>query len=380
MGCYTDSEAARSLPNMTTDWSAMSNLKCVNEIAPNYKYAATEYYGECHYGNELASTSVLTMGCDTACTHDAGEVCGGTSKMSLYINTAYIPPPAPAVEVPSSGTFHSIGCYSDSTELRTLSNVTTDWDGMTVEKCTAIAKDYKYAGVEYYGECHYGNSLSPITKIASGCNTPCAGNHAQLCGGTNLLNLYENSAYVPPAPPAVINPGVGSFRSLGCFTDSTNARGLELISTDWNGMTVAACATIAKDYKFMGVEYYGYVTTFHIHIFGILTVARECHYGNNLASTSVAASSGCDTPCAGRPTEICGGGDRMVVYQNDAYVPLPTATEVPSVDDWTSRGCFMDTGSPRVLTGGSNTAGDMTVQKCISFADGYRYAGVENHK
>lgn len=156
--------------------------------------------------------------------------------------------------VPNSGDFQSLGCYSDSGNNRGLANMQTDWDGMTVEKCADIAKDYKYAGVEYYGECHYGNDLSSASVPSSGCDTPCAGNNAELCGGGDRMNLYENKGYKPPATE---NPGVGTFHSLGCYTDSASSRGLEFMTTDWNSMTVAACASAAQDYKYMGVEYYG---------------------------------------------------------------------------------------------------------------------------
>lgn len=142
---------------------------------------------------------------------------------------------------------------------------------MTVAKCLDIAKNYKYAGVEYYGyesaftlligiltsfrECRYGNTLSSSsTKASSGCNTPCAGNGAEICGGSDRMTLYQNQAY---QPPALENVGVGNFQSMGCYTDSSSFRGLSEMTTDWSGMTVAKCVEIAKEYKYAGVEFYG---------------------------------------------------------------------------------------------------------------------------
>lgn len=66
----------------------------------------------------------------------------------MYNNIAYKPP---ATQNPGVGTFKALGCYTDSSTSRTLSNVFTDWEGMTVAKCVAKAAEYKYAGVEYYG-------------------------------------------------------------------------------------------------------------------------------------------------------------------------------------------------------------------------------------
>jgi hypothetical protein len=57
------------------------------------------------------------------------------------------PPPR---ENPGIGDFQSLGCYSDSEANRGLSNMITDWAGMTAARCLEIAKDYKFAGLEYY--------------------------------------------------------------------------------------------------------------------------------------------------------------------------------------------------------------------------------------
>lgn len=52
-------------------------------------------------------------------------------------------------ELPSSGTFNSIGCWTDSMSARTLTGGTSTASDMTVQKCVALAVGYKYAGVEY---------------------------------------------------------------------------------------------------------------------------------------------------------------------------------------------------------------------------------------
>lgn len=78
------------------------------------------------------------------------------------------------------------GCYKDDTSPRTLlysSNL--DSKTMTVERCVAFCKgqnrhlllriqltdtsgnDYKYAGLEYYGECEFKLSRAPCVGGAS---------------------------------------------------------------------------------------------------------------------------------------------------------------------------------------------------------------------
>ncbi len=47
----------------------------------------------------------------------------------------------------------------------------------------------------------------------SSCNTACAGNPAQGCGGGGVLSLYYSSAPVGPQP----NPGVDGWSYSGCL-------------------------------------------------------------------------------------------------------------------------------------------------------------------
>jgi hypothetical protein len=52
-------------------------------------------------------------------------------------------------ELPSAGTFNSIGCWTDSINARTLTGGSSTANDMTVEKCVTLAAGFKYAGVEY---------------------------------------------------------------------------------------------------------------------------------------------------------------------------------------------------------------------------------------
>lgn len=61
----------------------------------------------------------------------------------------------------------------------------------------------------------------------------------------------------------------------------------------------------------------------------------------------------------------------------DKYPETGRAAEKPSAGIFRSRGCYTDSIDARALTGGSTQAGDMTVEKCVEFARGNRYAGLE---
>ena len=175
--------------------------------------------------------------------------------------------PSPLTPIPAAsakdrvGSWQHRGCHTDSSANRALQNEgTKDYNGMTVEKCVAEAqsKGFRYAGVEFHGECYYGNTISGGNSPAgSGCDTPCGGDTLQLCGGGNRMNLYENTEWKPPAPLTKFNPGVGNFKFRGCRTDNVNARTLEKRIEDWKGMTVAKCIQAAAGYKYAGVEFWG---------------------------------------------------------------------------------------------------------------------------
>jgi hypothetical protein len=149
---------------------------------------------------------------------------------------------------------------------------------------------------------------------------------------------------------------------------------------------------------------------------------RECYWGSDLSS-SIATESDCNMPCGGDSTSLCGGGNRMNIYEDSAYqlspVPSSTATttkapsSVPSlpistegpgttapvsfppipvstgnagntasaspsstpipvvnagIGNYTSRGCYYDDVDDRAVPDGQAVDRAMTVEKCISIA------------
>ncbi|KAL7941069.1 hypothetical protein V8C42DRAFT_361317 [Trichoderma barbatum] len=261
--------------------------------------------------------------------------------------------------VPSVGLYRNTGCFVDSATARVLSDKnSTDLSptGMTVEKCIALAQQgsYTYAGVEYGGECHMGNTLHNAAAAAQNdCSTLCVGNPKELCGAGNRIQIYQKDLFVVPS--------VGSYINQGCFVDSTTQRVLnEKNTTDKTGMTVEKCVAFALQgsYTYAGVEY-----------------SSECHVGNSLVKPSNASQTDCNQVCAGNSTEACGAGNRIQIYKDNVVA-------VPSVGAYKNTGCFVDSSTARVLVAANSTdhsATGMTVEKCIAFAQdgGWKYAGVE---
>ncbi|KAK6540872.1 hypothetical protein TWF694_008255 [Orbilia ellipsospora] len=276
---------------------------------------------------------------------------------------------APTI-VPSVGAYKNPVCLFDSGSTRILTGGSQNdhsVTGMTVEKCIALARaaGARYAGVEFAGECYWGATQNnPETASQSDCQTPCSGNAAEVCGDTNRILIYDSGPIATstttsaPATPTV-NPGLNGFTFYGCYSDDTNSRVLsnEFIDSS-GGSTIEKClAHAGSSYNWVGVEY-----------------GQECWYGDTLGSNSQAESSGCDMPCPGKKTELCGGGNRLQLYKNSNYSP-PGA---PDIGNFISQGCYTDSIDARALDH-SSTDSAMTIEKCAKLGAGFKYIGVEYH-
>ncbi|HEX4416851.1 MAG TPA: WSC domain-containing protein [Kofleriaceae bacterium] len=92
-GCYSDS-ATRALP-VELDTNGASTIEaCIAAAAKaGYSYAGLQYYGQCFAGNSLGYSRLSESSCNTACTANGGEACGGSWANSVY---QIIRPAAPA--------------------------------------------------------------------------------------------------------------------------------------------------------------------------------------------------------------------------------------------------------------------------------------------
>ncbi|KAI0006359.1 WSC-domain-containing protein [Xylariaceae sp. FL0662B] len=101
--------------------------------------------------------------------------------------------------VPSVGAYGNPACLTDNTDSRLLtdgSRVDQSSTGMTVEKCISLAAadGWRYAGVESGGECYWGDVENNAQQAdQADCDTVCAGNAGEICGGGNRILVYENS-------------------------------------------------------------------------------------------------------------------------------------------------------------------------------------------
>ena len=100
-----------------------------------------------------------------ACTGNATEYCGGSSRLNLYVKNGTSPGDSTGpVAKATVGSYGFQGCYTEATGSRALSSKSYADDSMTLESCAAYCADYTYFGTEYARECKIF-WRSPLTTI-----------------------------------------------------------------------------------------------------------------------------------------------------------------------------------------------------------------------
>lgn len=176
------------------------------------------------------------------------------------------------------------GCWKESSNGRALQGSSyVNSTSMTQESCIAFCASggFNYAGAEYGSECCKSYTILPphlhnhflltheITDCGNfflgdsnkttttDCNMACAGNSTELCGAGNRLTVFWNGKN---ATQPVTNPGPSGWHSVGCYSDSVNARTLptgQNVPGGASNMTVGGCVTACANagYSLAGVEY-----------------------------------------------------------------------------------------------------------------------------
>ncbi|KAI9449320.1 WSC domain-containing protein [Lactarius psammicola] len=101
----------------------------------------------------------------------------------------------------------SLGCYTDDPVQRTLTTLAESGsEDMSVELCVNICNNrgFSYAGPEFGVDCYCGHSMAIVAESAPSedCNSTCAGDSSQICGGSARLSLYwSGNTPLGPLPP-----------------------------------------------------------------------------------------------------------------------------------------------------------------------------------
>lgn len=305
LGCRTEAPHRRTLPDRRIASDDLTPQACAAACSvEGFLYAGLEYGRECWCGNSLHGGSwVDDSQCDMTCAGEKTSFCGGSNRLTVY--------GTPVLSVAEVLDREYIGCIVDDASSRALSSRREVSDGMTAEMCSSICADYTYFGVEFGDECYCGNSLTPELVDDAECESPCYGDGTSPCGGPDRLTAYISTN---AAQNAVT---VGGYRFLHCGVDSVSDRVLKGGFSHGDAMTIDQCAEDCAGYTYFGLEF-----------------GRECFCGNEYTDAAVATED-CYMRCSGDSSQLCGGKDRIAVYdssplQPEPQTPTPTPTPTPS--------------------------------------------------
>jgi hypothetical protein len=160
VSCWTEGTGVRALSEASFAYDSMTLESCMANCT-GFDYWATEYGRECYCGNSLASSSAQAPNgdCSMLCAGDPSEFCGAGNRLELYSTTATrtrsaTPTPTATLAVkPTVGDYVFVGCQTEATSQRALSEKTYADDSMTLESCAAFCAGFTYFGTEYGREC-----------------------------------------------------------------------------------------------------------------------------------------------------------------------------------------------------------------------------------
>lgn len=369
-GCINDNANNRALNAVSyVDKNNMTVESCANFCgASSYKYFSVEYAQECYCGNVLSADAAANQaqpGCNFLCSGSRAEYCGGSSKANLYVfnstatatttttttttspsstsTTSSLSTTTTAAGLTTSTTYSTTssatssttsssanttptstvpalayrGCFSDPNWGRALPTRISSLANQTVEQCSSqcLEANFTISGVEYGVECWCGNlmSSSAVNQTSEApCNMACSGNANENCGAGNFMNVYSNQVELQPVQLAT----VGSFRSLGCYNDTSNSRVLQGAQPALGqAPSLENCAQKCAGFTYFGVEY-----------------ANECYCGNTLLNNAAKqAQTDCNMACTGNSLELCGGSGRMGLYQNTGTSSTSSSSAISSI-------------------------------------------------
>ena len=143
------------------------------------------------------------------------------ARKSIYIGFIFLSVLLGAVTLISGANaqMQDLGCYEDRGD-RALS-INISWGGMTPDSCVAAAlsRGYRYAGIQYGGECWAGNTVGYGKLDDSQCSMTCNVDTTKLCGGSWAQRIYDTT---PLNGPLFVYESVASTSDYpSCSCDSS---------------------------------------------------------------------------------------------------------------------------------------------------------------
>lgn len=368
-------QSVASTPMFTTSSSFASSTMTVEQCTDSCARGGFNFAGiqsapsiQCMCGSAVSSGIPVTSAdqCATPCPGNKSQMCGGTYTYSIWFTAD------PSTAGSSNSTdFSALGCYSNPAPVATAdgliaaSSYSFSTGSMTTAACKAGCQSFSYdwAALMNGGNCYCGTNakftLGSGTYVPdSMCNTPCLGNKTEMCGGYNLLDIYNITAVFGPGSTA---PGasVPTGKSAGwqsCRNDSP--RGLTAAGATVTSMTPDYCKVSCAE---VGYALAG------------LSFGNRCYCGNTYTGGGVLPVAQCGTTCTGNGNVTCGGSYTLDLYNSSTS----SATHSDPVSQHSAgwNGCFANGKVSQDYTFVSQT---MTPEICMSgcAATSYKYAGI----
>lgn len=179
MGCYDAGYQNQAFTAYTQNGALVSVDQCRTLCTQaGYSLMALVNGNSCKCDNSFKAPVVKQpyFQCNNPCAANPSQTCGGNQMTAVYNLTL-------ANTIGESSNY--LGCFSDSSNPRTLPSGYYYTNSLTVEQCSVSCKaqGYAYAGMES-NQCWCGSTLNRnLVKPESECSTSCPGNSTQTCGG-----------------------------------------------------------------------------------------------------------------------------------------------------------------------------------------------------
>ncbi len=389
--CYVEPTTGRALSNLVVANNSMTVEACLSTCY-NYAYVGLEYGRECWCGSTLNTAAVKATSetqCNKVCSGNKTEICGASNRLTLYtlkppVKSAALKMAAtqPAALITNATTFATVTSTAASSNVTVVDGQTTSGSS---EPSSSITSSSITSSFVSSTSTNSSTSASPPSTGSTTDVTSTTSATASTATSTNSTTIDSTTSTSASISSTITSTSTNSSSTSTSTSTSATATFTPKVGQTYNNFVYLGCANETNPVPLAGASYTNTsgLTTSDCQSFclqnnyGLAGThnGTDCSCGNGLQSYSAVGATGCDTPCAGNSSEICGGKDTLSVW-NSTKTDIP-ATTVKSVGAYVAKGCY----NGPALTGGSkyeNSTG-MTVESCVAFCqDGsYDYAGLQ---
>lgn len=348
LGCYAETpndDENRLLKGPAGPLNYNTPQKCSEKcFNMGFLFFGVTYGSECWCGNQrpAKSSKVEDINCDSPCSGDSKQFCGGGWKMGIYSTgiSDYVPK-------------KYLGCFDDDGKKTKGKYLSFPMDiNNSPKRCMNLCNThrFKYAAVKgNICECKNYEPNFNLKRSFSDCNTLCTENPSEYCGGSTTFSIYK-TLYSDSLAKVSVNP-------IGCFTNSKRHPVL-------NGWKITHSRLTPK--------YCVYSCHTRRYPYAALISSRECLCSSTKPSNEAKTGDDlCTTPCSGSSQHTCGGNNAINVYSTGLEWKTDTIGN-------NYLGCYEESQNNRIFNGYSRSYSVNTPEFCsnLCYKFGYTYSGV----